>query len=61
MAAPSVSHRLETHEEICAFRYLGLDARIKRVEAILIASFGAAFAACATIIVMLANIAAQVG
>jgi hypothetical protein len=33
--------RLSTHEAVCAERYLGINARLKRLEQILIASAGA--------------------
>lgn len=32
--------RLDTHEEICAFRYEQINARLKRLEAIIIKAFG---------------------
>ena len=41
--------RLSTHEEICAIRYKGLCARLKRIESI-------GIGACGTIIVMLLGI-----
>lgn len=41
--------RLATHEEICAIRYEGLCARLKRIE-------GIGIGACGTIIVMLLGI-----
>ena len=33
--------RLSTHEEVCAFRYGAINARLKRLEGILMASAGA--------------------
>lgn len=36
-----VEHRLSTHEEVCAFRYEAINARLKRLESILIATAGA--------------------
>ena len=36
-----VDHRLSTHEEICALRYEAINARLKRLEGILMASAGA--------------------
>jgi hypothetical protein len=33
--------RLNTHEEVCALRYEGINARLKRLETILIGSAGA--------------------
>lgn len=36
-----VGHRLSTHEEICALRYEAINARLKRLEGILMASAGA--------------------
>lgn len=32
--------RLNTHEEICAFRYEQINARLKRLESIIIKAFG---------------------
>lgn len=43
-----VDHRLSTHEEICALRYEQINARLKRLEQILLAAFG-------TVIVLLLN------
>ncbi len=37
----SVEAKLMTHEEVCALRYAGINARLKRLESILIASAGA--------------------
>lgn len=36
-----VEARLMTHEEVCAVRYAGINARLKRLETILIGSAGA--------------------
>jgi hypothetical protein len=36
-----VENRLMTHEEVCAVRYEGINARLKRLETILIGSAGA--------------------
>ena len=33
--------RVNTHEEVCAIRYEGIHARLKRLETILIGSAGA--------------------
>ena len=44
-----VDHRLSTHEEVCALRYEAINARLKRLEGILMASAGA-------IILLLLNI-----
>ena len=33
--------RIDTHEQVCAVRYSGIDARLKRLEGILIAVAGA--------------------
>jgi len=41
--------RLATHEEVCALRYEGLCARLKRIESI-------GIGACGTIIMMLLGI-----
>jgi hypothetical protein len=40
-----VAHRLETHEAVCAERYLGINARLKRLEGILISAAGSIIAA----------------
>lgn len=48
-----VDARLATHEAVCAERYLGINARLKRLEGILIAAAG-------TMIVLLAGIAFKV-
>ena len=39
--AEEIDHRLSTHEEVCAFRYEAINARLKRLEGILMASAGA--------------------
>ena len=36
-----VESRLSTHEEVCALRYDQINARLKRLEGILMASAGA--------------------
>jgi hypothetical protein len=36
-----IEARLNTHEAVCAERYLGIYSRLKRLETILIASAGA--------------------
>ena len=36
-----VDLRISTHEEICALRYEAINARLKRLEGILMASAGA--------------------
>ena len=38
--ANEVEARLMTHEEVCAVRYEGINARLKRLETILIGSAG---------------------
>ena len=43
-----VENRLSTHEEICALRYEQINARLKRLEQILLGAFG-------TVIVLLLN------
>lgn len=43
-----LDHRISTHEEICALRYEQINARLKRLEQILLGAFG-------TIIVLLLN------
>jgi hypothetical protein len=35
-----VESRLTTHEEVCAFRYESINARLKRLEQILIGTAG---------------------
>ena len=39
--AEKVEHRLSTHEEVCALRYEGINARLARLEKILVAFTGA--------------------
>lgn len=46
--------RLDTHEAVCAERYTGINARLKRIEGLFIG-------AAAAIIVMLVNIVQKVG
>jgi hypothetical protein len=41
--------RLEAHEELCALRYEAINARLKRLESILIASAGFVIAALTAI------------
>jgi predicted nucleic acid-binding Zn ribbon protein len=36
-----VEARLNTHEQVCAERYAGINARLKRLEKILLSSAGA--------------------
>lgn len=36
-----VDHRLSTHEEVCALRYESINARLKRLEQILLGAAGA--------------------
>jgi len=36
-----VENRLSTHEAVCAERYVGINARLKRLEQILLAATGA--------------------
>ena len=36
-----LAFKLNTHEEVCAIRYAGINARLKRLEQILIGSAGA--------------------
>jgi len=35
-----LAFKLNTHEEVCAIRYAGINARLKRLEQILIGSAG---------------------
>jgi len=41
MMVSEVEARLTTHEAVCAQRYEGINARLKRLETILIGSAGA--------------------
>jgi len=41
MMSNEVETRLSVHEAVCAERYQGINARLKRLEQILIASAGA--------------------
>lgn len=47
--AEKVEAKLETHEAVCAERYLGINARLKRLEMILLGAAG-------TLILLLLNI-----
>jgi predicted nucleic acid-binding Zn ribbon protein len=38
-----VDARLDTHEAVCAERYAGINARLRRMEAILMGGVGAIF------------------
>lgn len=40
VTAIEVQNKLATHEAVCAERYEGINARLKRLETILIASAG---------------------
>jgi hypothetical protein len=40
VTAVEVQNKLGTHEAVCAERYAGINARLKRLETILIASAG---------------------
>lgn len=42
--------RLDTHEEVCAFRYEQINARLKRLEGILIKACGIMLVAMAGVI-----------
>lgn len=41
MQQDEIDMRLSVHEAVCAERYAGINARLKRLETILIASAGA--------------------
>jgi hypothetical protein len=41
MIMSDIENRLSTHEAVCAERYTGINARLKRLETILIGSAGA--------------------
>ena len=41
MLHEETASRLSTHEEVCAIRYEAINARLKRLEGILMASAGA--------------------
>ena len=49
----NVETKLSVHEAVCAERYAGINARLKRLETILITSAGA-------IIILLAGLVAKV-
>ena len=40
MIKPDVEARLSTHEEVCALRYEQINARLKRLEQILLGTAG---------------------
>jgi len=46
----STDARLTTHEEVCAFRYEQINARLKRLESILIKASGVMIVAMAGVI-----------
>jgi hypothetical protein len=46
--------KLSTHEQVCAIRYEGINARLKRIEMILIGGAG-------TALLVLLNIAIKMG
>jgi len=46
----STEARLTTHEEVCAFRYEQINARLKRLESILIKASGVMIVAMAGVI-----------
>jgi len=52
-ASPDVAHKFSTHEAVCAERYAGINARLRRLESILLAAAG-------SIIVALGAVAWQV-
>lgn len=45
----AVSARMDTHEAVCAERYLGINSRLGRLEAILLTGTGAIILALAAI------------
>ena len=53
MQISEIEAKLMTHEEVCAVRYEGINARLKRLEHILMASAG-------TIIVLLISLVVKV-
>jgi hypothetical protein len=58
MKAPDlddIEHRLSTHEEVCALRYEQINARLKRLEQILLGAAGAIITSAGAIIVLLLN------
>lgn len=48
-----VEARLDTHEAVCAERYLGINARLKRLEGLFIAGVGAILTGLVAIVVQL--------
>ena len=52
-SANEVEARLSTHEAVCATRYEGINARLKRLEQILIGAAGA-------ILILLLNLAFKI-
>lgn len=50
-----IASRLSTHEEVCAVRYEAINARLKRLEQILIGAAGAIITSAGAIIVLLIN------
>lgn len=48
--ADDVESRLDTHEAVCAERYLGINARLKRIESILLTTAGVMIVSMAGVI-----------
>jgi len=46
-----VEAKLNTHEEVCAIRYEGINARLKRIEGWFVACIGSVLALLAAIVV----------
>lgn len=47
--------RIETHEEVCAVRYEGINARLRRLEGILLSAAAGIIGLMVTIIVQLSD------
>lgn len=48
-----VEARLTTHEAVCAERYAGINARLKRLESLLIGGIGGVLAALVGVVIQL--------
>ena len=64
--AKDIEHKLTMHEAVCAERYLSIEssfkasnARLKRIETLLIAAAGGVVASMGTVIAMLFHIIAK--
>lgn len=55
MELHDVEAKLNTHEAVCAERYSGINARLKRMEAMFVGGVGAIFLLLLSIVLKLGN------